>query len=289
MISLFPAMGMKEYKMECTIGDIKIHYEICGVGRPILMLHGWPVDHRLMIRAFEPIFNSLKGWKRIYLDLPGMGKTSSAEWIKTHEDMLKVVLDFIDQVIMDDHFLLIGWSYGAYLVRGVIPKKNGSIDGIMLYVPMIFANRAKRTLPEHRILFENPDLLEELKANNLEDLIVFITDQNDECLDNLRNVGIPSMAMADHEFLDAFEYEKGLSFERDDDNPSFSKPALIIVGRQDAVVGYQDAWRLIEDFPRATFAALDYAGHAVGVGERNIIFRALVEDWIDRVKRYTKD
>lgn len=275
--------------MECVLDNITVHYEIYGEGQPILMLHGWPVDHTYMMRAFEPIFDDLEGWKRIYLDLPGMGKTSGADWIKTHDDMLKVVLDFIDQVLTDNQFNLIGLSYGGYLAQGIIYQKGASIDGLMMYLPMIFANSSKKTLPEHVILFENPEFHEELKANNLEDLIVLVTDQNDECLANLRTVGIPSIAMADHEFLDAIEFEKELSVELDDGFPSFSKPTLFVVGRQDTVVGYQDAWRLIDGFPRATFAALDYAGHVLGVGERNTLFRALVEDWLDRVERHSKD
>ena len=271
--------------MECLLDNIKVHYEILGEVRPILMLHGCPVDHSYMMTAFEPIFEDLEGWQRIYLDLPGMGKTSAVEWIKTHDDMLQVVLDFIDHVIPEDHFHIVGLSYGAYLARGIINKRFISIDGLMMYAPMIFADQAKKTVPEHIILFENPSFHEELKANNLEEFIVYITDQNDECLENLRIVGIPSIAKADFEFLDSIDFEKEFSFCRDDEVLSFSKPTLIVVGRQDSVVGYQDVWQFIEGFPRATFAVLDYSGHALGVGERNTVFRALVKDWIDRLER----
>jgi pimeloyl-ACP methyl ester carboxylesterase len=129
--------------MECTLSDIKVHYEIRGEGQPILILHGWPADHFQMMMAFEPVFEDLEGWKRVYLDLPGMGKTAGAERIKTHDDMLEVVLDFIDTVIMNEHFHLVGLLYGAYLARGIIHKRDASIDGLMMYVPMIFANRKK--------------------------------------------------------------------------------------------------------------------------------------------------
>jgi pimeloyl-ACP methyl ester carboxylesterase len=275
--------------MECTLGDIKVHYEICGEGRPILILHGWPIDHTYMMRALEPIFEDLRGWKRIYLDLPGMGKTSGVERIKTHDDMLDVVVKFIDNVITDEDFYLVGQSYGAYLARGLIHKKGASINGLMMYVPLIFTNRAKRNLPEHTILFENPDYLEELKSKNLEESIVFVTDQNEECLDNLRNVTIPSLTTADFEFLDSIDFEKEFSFCRDDEVLSFVKPTLIVVGRQDSVVGYKDVWQFIDGFPRATFAVLDYSGHALGVGERNTVFRALVNDWIDRLEMDAKN
>ena len=183
----------------------------------------------------------------------------------------------------------------AYLADGAITVAlitfvwGYPVDGLIMCVPMVFANRSKLTLPEHKILFENPEFFEELKMNNLEEFIVYVTDKNDECLDNLRNVAIPAITTTDFEFLDAINFEKEFSFCRDDEALPFSKPTLIVVGRQDAVVGYQDAWRLMEDFPRASFAALDYAGHALGAGERITIFSSLVKDWIDRVERYTKD
>lgn len=273
--------------MECVLDKIKVHYEICGEGRPVLMLHGWPVDHSFMIRMFEPIYQDLDGWKRIYLDLPGMGKTSGAEWIKTHDDMLEVVLDFIDHVIMDNNFYIVGESYGAYLARGVLQKKSALINGLMMTVPAIYANRARWTLPEHKIIYENLEFYEELKTKNLEEFIVYVTDQNDQCLENLRSVAIPSILMADYEFLNDIDFNNEFSFEIDDLDPPFSKPTLIIVGRQDAVVGYRDAWQVMENYSRATFAVLDYAGHAIGLGERDAIFMALVNDWIDRLERHT--
>ena len=64
-----------------------------------------------------------------------------------------------------------------------------------------------------------------------------------------------------------------------------SAPALIVTGRQDAVVGYRDAWSIIENFPRATFAVLDRAGHTLEVDQQPL-FRALVNEWLDRVEEY---
>ncbi len=34
--------------MECKIQNISINYEIIGDGKPIVMLHGYSLDHRLM-------------------------------------------------------------------------------------------------------------------------------------------------------------------------------------------------------------------------------------------------
>jgi pimeloyl-ACP methyl ester carboxylesterase len=42
--------------MEFTFRDVPIYYEMHGSGTPIVMIHGWPVDHRLMKGCMEPIF-----------------------------------------------------------------------------------------------------------------------------------------------------------------------------------------------------------------------------------------
>jgi pimeloyl-ACP methyl ester carboxylesterase len=42
--------------MECNIRGVKIYYESIGEGTPILMIHGWSPDHRLMKGCLEPVF-----------------------------------------------------------------------------------------------------------------------------------------------------------------------------------------------------------------------------------------
>ena len=44
-----------------------------GEGRPILFIHGFPIGHVSMTACMEPVFTKRKGYKRVYMDLPGMG------------------------------------------------------------------------------------------------------------------------------------------------------------------------------------------------------------------------
>ena len=57
--------------------NIKIHYQIIGNGKPIIMLHGLNCDLNLMKCCMENIFKNKNGYKRIYIDLLGMGKSES--------------------------------------------------------------------------------------------------------------------------------------------------------------------------------------------------------------------
>jgi len=102
------------------LSNVSVYYEEYGEGRPFVNIHGFYPDHRLMKGCMEPVLSRRPGWRRIYFDLPGMGNTPAEPWIKGSDQMLDVVMDFIDRLIPDDNFVLAGESYGGYLARGVI-------------------------------------------------------------------------------------------------------------------------------------------------------------------------
>ncbi|GCE20586.1 alpha/beta fold hydrolase [Dictyobacter kobayashii] len=105
--------------MKCIVRDVHLFYETYGTGTPIIFLHGFSSDHRQMEGCMEPLFTQQHGWQRIYLDLPGMGQTPGSSSIQGTDDILDVVVDFIDAVIPEQPFLLVGDSYGGYLSQGV--------------------------------------------------------------------------------------------------------------------------------------------------------------------------
>jgi pimeloyl-ACP methyl ester carboxylesterase len=47
--------------MECKLNHLTIHYQVFGEGKPILLLHGAPPDHRALLGCMEPIFNNRAG------------------------------------------------------------------------------------------------------------------------------------------------------------------------------------------------------------------------------------
>lgn len=101
--------------MKCKLDRCTVYYETRGEGKPFIMLHRGGPDRRSMIGCMEPTLKKRKGWQRIYPDLPGMGKTPAKEWITNSDQMLEIVLDFINAVIPNQQFVLAGNSYGGYL------------------------------------------------------------------------------------------------------------------------------------------------------------------------------
>ena len=69
--------------MQCETDKATIDYEVHGEGRPILFLHGWTMARRVEIVVYEKIFATRPGWRRIYPDLPGMGRSMAKAGSRT--------------------------------------------------------------------------------------------------------------------------------------------------------------------------------------------------------------
>ena len=273
--------------MKCDLDKITVHYETYGEGRPIVMLHGWSIDHRHMVSDMEPLFRDRGGWQRIYPDLPGHGKTPGKAWIDNQDRMLEVVLEFIDHVIPGQRLVIAGTSAGAYLARGVVYRRPAWVDGLLLNVPLIVAEDDVRKVPSHVTLVPDPALMATLEPEEAEVLQMAVV-QNRRVLKALREVWAPAVALADAEFQAGIREHPecyAFSFDVDALDEPFPAPTLIITGRQDASVGYRDAWDIIENYPRGTFVVLDRAGHFI-TQEQEALFVVLVSEWLDRVEEY---
>lgn len=268
--------------MKCVLDDIEINYKVYGEGKPVLMLHGSPVDHRIMLGCMEPIFKDKSGYKRIYMDLPGMGETKKSDFIKSLDDMLEVVIKFINKIIPAETFLLAGESYGGFLARGLVYKMPTKIDGLLLICPSIIREEKKKNLPEHVVLEKDDLFSSKPNLEHAEDFQSIQVVQNKYCFDRFLNEIMPAIEMADIDFLNNLnDNGYNFSYDIDDINEKFEKPTLILLGRQDSVVGYKDAWNILDKYPRATFAVLDKAGHNLQI-EQAELFNALVKEWLSR-------
>jgi pimeloyl-ACP methyl ester carboxylesterase len=97
---------------------------------------------------------------------------------------------------------------------------------------------------------------------------------------------LAEVRIADHPFNDRLEEAAPASFEVDPHPPLFGGPTLILTARQDHLCGYRDAWDLLDNYPRATFAVLDRAGHFVNI-EQDVLCHAIMREWLDRVEEST--
>jgi pimeloyl-ACP methyl ester carboxylesterase len=270
--------------MELELDRITVNYETFGQGRPLVALPGWSLSAQAAAREFEPIFAERPGWQRIYIDPPGHGFTPGPAWVTGQDQILEVILAFVDRLLPGRRFALAGWSLGAYLARGVLFHRPELVNGLMMTVPCIWAEDGRRTVSPPQVLVEDPAVMAELTPAEAE-MFELVVVRSRRILDVLRDPAWADDGPGDPEFLQAIREDPAryaFSYDVDALAEPFPGPTLIIAGRQDCVVGYRDAWGLLENYPRATFVVLDRAGHFME--EKAGLIRTLAHDWLDRLE-----
>ncbi len=263
--------------MRCELPDVTLDYERFGAGTAFLALHGMPMDRRGPIYEFEPLFAGRDGWQRIYVDLPGHGRSPRAPWPRDDERVVDVLVEFVDEVLGDDaRLVLAGGSYGGFIARALAHRLRDRVDGLCLLVPL--AKVGPRQLPPRTIIGDR-DAIVTLREEG--DILGEMLVANPPAVD--RYVAALGEGVADTDYLDDVTEESQRIRLLEGGLHPLDAPALIVTGRQDTTVGYRDQWELLEELPRATFAVLDRGGHLLR-GEQEPLFLALAGEWLDRVE-----
>lgn len=257
--------------MECRIGGVAIHYVEYGTGIPLVALHGAGVDHRDIEAGLEAIVPG-SGYRRIYPDLPGMGR-STADGLTSNDDVVTLLGDLID-VLAGGQALLVGHSYGAYLARGVTARRPQSLLGLALLCPV--ADRS-RNVPDHEVVRQDADAYDQLGPEQRAGFNEYFVVRTRETARRYREHVAPGKTLVDEAALGRIFS----AWTTDVGSEAFESPTLIAAGRRDSVVGFRDAADLLERYPYATLAVIEDAGHAL-MHEQPQLLRALIADWLQR-------
>lgn len=159
------------------------------------------------------------------------------------------------------------------------------MDGLLLICPVA----EQETLGDkgaHFQVFDKDDIL--LSRQTKEDRNYFESEginalQNRRVWERFKEEVLPGLKIADQSFLENdLGQHVSFSFNADALEKPYMKPTLMLTGRQDSIVGYQDLWKIIGIYPRASFVLLDRAGHNLQI-EQDILFSETVKEWLNRV------
>ena len=253
-----------------------IDYEVIGEGTPVLIIHGWGISRLTMKGAFEPVFTELEGYRRYYIDLPGMGDSEHGD-VKNSDDMLELIHGFAVDVI-GEPFIIIGQSYGGLLTRGFVNKYPDLIKKIILLVPCIIPGVRQGRVEPLTVVEKNEELLSSLTQDERDNFTMMNVMLTKEVWERYNKYLLPALNSADWEFLNNV-LEGSFSFDPDDLKEPCTKPCLIIAAKQDTEVGYKDQFDLMQKYTNATYCAVERAGHNLQI-EQPEIFEGLVKNWL---------
>lgn len=248
-----------------------------GSGTPLVVLHGVTIDHQMML-PLDPVIAAAGEWRRYYLDLPGHGRSAAIEPMTT-DAVVAAVAGYIERVIGDRPFALIGASFGGEVAIALTDLFGDQVLGSALLAPAVLP-RSARTLPANTVSVADENVLATLTADDRA-AFTYVTAQQDRVRWELFAAQIrPGLRAYDRDAVAALLAAPHAGIRQP--RPHHGEH-LIVTGRQDAVVGWRDQQRLLQYYPHTTYAALDRCGHNVYLEQPHVV-GALLTDWLHALR-----
>jgi pimeloyl-ACP methyl ester carboxylesterase/N-acetylglutamate synthase-like GNAT family acetyltransferase len=256
-----------------------LHSVTRGSGTPVLLVHGWSVDHRIMLPLERSFVRHRFAWERVYVDLPGHGASPADASITTADDVAAALDAFVDERFGDRPFAVVGSSFGGVLARRLVARRPSQLLGVALLCPSAEPVE-HRALPEREVRVHDEALLASLDPADRAEYEPMAVVQSPETWALFRDFVLPGLRAADQGLAARVGDRPAVSWRPEDAFDRFDRPALMVLGRQDQVVGWQDQLEIAPSYTRMTVAVLDGAGHNAHL-EHPAEVRALLRGWLD--------
>jgi pimeloyl-ACP methyl ester carboxylesterase len=251
-----------------------------------LIIHGFCVDHHLLL-GLDPVFALQGQWRRVYIDLPGMGKSAAGPEIDSADAVAEAVVSFARKTFGNEKFAVLGSSFGGMIARHVVAEFGDQVLGLALICPVAVAEQKARNVPSQIVLQKDPDLLASLDSDDAADYEAMAVVQSSENWARFRQAVLPGLREFDQTAIERISRSYSLAIEPEHRSPKFQGPTVIITGRQDQVVGFQDQIALSDHYMRSTIAVLDLAGHNAHLDQPGLT-GVLLDEWLARMDEWMR-
>lgn len=123
-----------------TVNDIRLAYERTGTGSPLVLIHGYPLDHSIwdeVVPLLSPDFDL------VIPDLRGFGESTSAKPQWSMQDLAEDVARILDHLEIESAFLA-GHSMGGYVALAFAKKFPGRVRGLALIASQTAADSPEK-------------------------------------------------------------------------------------------------------------------------------------------------
>lgn len=123
-----------------TVNGINLAYTRCGRGMPLVLVHGYPLDHTIWDEVVPYLEND---FELILPDLRGFGESDMVGSEYTINDMAGDILGLLDYLGMD-RVCMAGHSMGGYLALAFARRWPDRLCGLALVASQALADSPER-------------------------------------------------------------------------------------------------------------------------------------------------
>jgi 3-oxoadipate enol-lactonase len=254
------------------IRGISLRYADAGRGTPLLLAHGFPLDHRMWSGQIEALSRRCRV---IAPDLRGFGESGSADGTVTMEQFADDLAGLLDFLEIREPVAFGGLSMGGYIAFAFWRKHAARLRGLILCDTRAGADTPEGAAARHaladRVLREGTrSMAESMRANLFSAATLRDRPETVEAIVQvMRGTDPRSIAAA----------ARGMASRRDftPDLPGIACPTLVLGGEEDPLTPPAVLREMAEKIPQARLALIPEAAHLAPLEQPAIVNRAMEE------------
>lgn len=239
-----------------TVNGIELAFVDQGSGTPVVLVHGFPLDHTMWNAQIDALSESCRV---IVPDLRGFGRSGASDGTVTMQQFAGDLASLLDGLGIDQPVALCGLSMGGYVALQFWQKYRSRLRGLILCDTRAVSDTpemaAARLEMAERVLREGPAPLVEGMVPKL--FVQTTAQAQPEMVDSLRRVMMDSspkgIAAAARGMAQRPEMVSRLA--------EIDCPTLVIVGERDAISTPDEMRTIARAIPHARFVEIAGCGH----------------------------
>ncbi len=259
-----------------SIADEQFHYIDKGQGRPVLLVHGFPLDHSL----WDEQLTGLADLGRLIApDLRGFGASRSARTANLSiEQFADDLVHLLDALRISEPVVFCGLSMGGYIAFEFVRKYADRLRGLVLCDTRAAADtpetKAARRTMASRVIEQGPEFVIEAMQPRMFSPRTSAerpgaVDRWKEMVRRCPPETIAAAALAMGERRDSTELL-----------PAIRCPTLFVVGADDVTSPPEEMRAMAAAVPNSRFAVIPDAGHLTPI-ENPAGFNSVLGDWLN--------
>ncbi len=219
--------------------NTKISYSDTRKGTPIVLLHGF-LENKTMWNNYIEAFSNKN--RVITIDLLGHGETECLGYIHTMQDMADAVHAVLNELKIHKA-IFVGHSMGGYVALAFAELYPEAIKGLVLLNSTTFADDHERKINRNRsikIAHNDYITLVQLSIANL-----FSIDNRERLSDEIEKAKLEALKTPLQGYIAA---QEGMKIRKNKENLLHltDYPKLIILGKKDGILNYEDNSKQVE-------------------------------------------
>jgi pimeloyl-ACP methyl ester carboxylesterase len=260
-------------------GQIELHVVDQGAGMPVVLVHGFPLDHTMWQAQIPAIAQQ---WRAIAPDLRGFGASQVTPGTVTMEQMADDLAAMLAALAIDEPVVLVGLSMGGYVAFQFRRRHAALLRALVLCdtravadTPEAAAGRGKLA---EQALGEGMAPIAEAMLPKLFGARALESDR--ETVEATRRTILANPPEGAAAAL------RGMAARAEfvADLPQISVPTLVVVGQEDAISTVDEMRAMAKAIRGSEFVVIPRAGHMTPL-ESPAAFNEALEQFLTRVER----